>query len=72
MLSARIKAIFVLLFATIVIMAVTVTNTPPGSEYMQTGIRLSALPDLERTEFMVAKVPPQYHITKKPMPVLKR
>ena len=40
MLSARIKAIFVLLFATIVIMAVTVKNTPPVSEYMQTGIRL--------------------------------
>ena len=55
MLSARIKAIFVLLFATIVIMAVTVKNTPPVSEYMQTGIRLSDLPDLERTEFMVAK-----------------
>ena len=55
MLSARIKAIFVLLLATIVIMAVTVKNTPPVSEYMQTGIRLSDLPDLERTEFMVAK-----------------
>ena len=55
MLSARIKAIFVLLFATIAIMAVTVKNTPPVSEYMQTGIRLSDLPDLERTEFMVAK-----------------
>ena len=55
MLSARIKAIFVLLFSTIVIMAVTVKNTPPVSEYMQTGIRLSDLPDLERTEFMVAK-----------------
>ena len=36
-------------------MAVTVKNTPPVSEYMQTGIRLSDLPDLERTEFMVAK-----------------
>ena len=55
MLSARIKAIFVLLFATIAIMAVTIKNTPPVSEYMQTGIRLSDLPDLERTEFMVAK-----------------
>ena len=55
MLSARIKALFVLLFATIAIMAVTVKNTPPVSEYMQTGIRLSDLPDLERTEFMVAK-----------------
>ena len=55
MLSARIKAIFVLLLATIAIMAVTVKNTPPVSEYMQTGIRLSDLPDLERTEFMVAK-----------------
>ena len=31
MLSARIKAIFVLLLATIVIMAVTVKNTPPVS-----------------------------------------
>ena len=71
MLSARIKAIFVLLFATIVIMAVTVKNTPPVSEYMQTGIRLSDLPDLERTEFMVAKVQPQYHITTKPLPVFK-
>ena len=36
MLSARIKAIFVLLFATIAIMAVTIKNTPPVSEYMQT------------------------------------
>ncbi len=44
MLKPRIKAIFVLLFATIVIMAVTVKNTPPVSEYMQTGIRLSDLP----------------------------
>ena len=34
MLSARIKAIFVLLLATIAIMAVTVKNTPPVSEYM--------------------------------------
>ncbi len=55
MLSARIKAIFVLLFATIVIMFVTVQNTPPFSEYMQTGIRLSDLSDLERTEFMASK-----------------
>lgn len=55
MLKPRIKAIFVLLLATIAIMAVTVKNTPPVSEYMQTGIRLSDLPDLERTEFMVAK-----------------
>ena len=55
MLNARIKAIFVLLLATIAIMAVTVKNTPPVSEYMQTGIRLSDLPDLECTEFMVSK-----------------
>ena len=55
MLSARIKAIFVLLFATIVIMVVAVKSTPPVSEYMRTGIRLSDLSDLERTEFMVAK-----------------
>ena len=41
MLKPRIKAIFVLLLATIAIMAVTVKNTPPISEYMQTGIRLS-------------------------------
>ena len=55
MLNARIKAIFVLLLATIAIMAVTVKNTPPVSEYMQTGIRLSELSDLELTEFMVEK-----------------
>ena len=55
MLNARLKAIFVLLLATIVIMAVTVKNTPPVSEYMQTGIRLSDLSDLECTEFMVAR-----------------
>ena len=55
MLSARIKALFVLLFATIVIMTVAVKSTPPVSEYMRTGIRLSDLSDLERTEFMVAK-----------------
>ena len=45
MLKPRIKAIFVLLLATIVIMAVTVKTTPPVSEYMQPGIRLSDLPD---------------------------
>ena len=55
MLSARIKAIFVLLFATIAIMAVTVKNTPPVSEYMQTGIRLSDLPDKECVAFMASK-----------------
>ena len=55
MLKARIKAIFVLLFATIVIMFVTVQNTPPVSEYMQTGIRLSDLSGLECTEFMAEK-----------------
>ncbi len=55
MLSARIKAIFVLSFATIVIMAVTVKNTPPVSEYMQTGIRLSDLPDKECVAFMASK-----------------
>ena len=51
MLKPRIKALFVLLFATIVIMTVAVKNTPPVSEYMRTGIRLSDLSDLERTEF---------------------
>ena len=55
MLKPRIKALFVLLFATIVIMTVAVKNTPPVSEYMRTGIRLSDLSDLERTEFIVAK-----------------
>ncbi len=55
MFHARIKAIFVLLFATIAIMFVTVKNTPPVSEYMQTGIRLSDLSNLECTEFMAAK-----------------
>ena len=55
MLSARIKAIFVLLFATIAIMAVTIKNTPPVSEYMQTGIRLSDLPDKECVAFMASK-----------------
>ena len=55
MLKPRIKAIFVLLLATIVIMAVTVKNTPPVSEYMQTGIRLSALPDKECVAFMASK-----------------
>ena len=55
MLSARIKAIFVLLLATIAIMAVTVKNTPPVSEYMQTGIRLSDLPDKECVAFMASK-----------------
>ena len=55
MLKPRIKAIFVLLLATIVIMAVTVKNTPPVSEYMQTGIRLSDLPDKECVAFMASK-----------------
>lgn len=55
MLKPRIKALFVLLFAAIVIMTVAVKNTPPVSEYMRTGIRLSDLSDLERTEFIVAK-----------------
>ena len=55
MLSARIKAIFVLLFATIVIMTVTVKNTLPVSEYMRTGIRLSDLPDKECVAFMASK-----------------
>ena len=35
MLKPRIKALFVLLFATIVIMTVAVKNTPPVSEYMR-------------------------------------
>ena len=56
MLSARIKAIFVLLLATIAIIYATANcDAHAVSEYMQTGIRLSDLPDLERTEFMVAK-----------------
>ena len=37
MLNARLKAIFVLLLATIVIMAVTVKNTPPVSESKSKG-----------------------------------
>ena len=36
-------------------MAVTVKNTPPVSEYMQTGIRLSDLPDKECVAFMASK-----------------
>ena len=67
MFNARLKAIFVLLFTTIAIMFVTVKNTPLISEYMQTGIRLSDLSDLECTEFMVSKgataVPYNYKIS---------
>ena len=49
------RAVIFLIFFTVIIIAIIVNNSKPVSEYMQTGIRLSDLPEEECVEFIVSK-----------------
>ena len=51
----RWRAVIFLLVLTVIIIALIVNNSKPVSEYMQTGIRLSDLPENECVEYIVSK-----------------